>query len=120
MKGLLDPSFSHEIGVRTQKTIQRFDLRPGMSILDANCGPGRLMLPIAAKVGRQGEVTVIDIQEGMLSEARERARKAEISNICFILTGLGDGRLEHDYFDRAVLVTVLGEIPPGSSSAENL
>jgi ubiquinone/menaquinone biosynthesis C-methylase UbiE len=111
MKGLLDPPFSQGISARTHKTIRRLDLRPGMNVLDAGCGPGRLTLPIAVEVAPLGEVTAIDIQEGMLDEARKRARTAGLTNIRFLLTGPGDGMLELNRFDRAVLVTVLGEIP---------
>jgi SAM-dependent methyltransferase len=111
MSGLLDTPFSKGISSRTQKTIRHLGLRPGMNVLDAGCGPGRLTLPIAETVGPQGEVTAIDIQEGMLSQAQDRVRNANLTNIRFLRAGLGEGRLERNHFDRAVMVTVLGEIP---------
>ena len=111
MKGLLDPPFNQGISPRTQKTIQRLALDPGMNVLDAGCGPGRLTLPMAKKISPQGEVTALDMQEGMLLEAQKRAREAGLTNIRFLQAALGQGTLEHNYFDRAVLVTVLGEIP---------
>ena len=46
----------------------------------------------------------------MLHEAQQRAHKAHLTNIRFCLTGPGDGKLDRNHFDRAVLVTVLGEI----------
>jgi ubiquinone/menaquinone biosynthesis C-methylase UbiE len=111
MKGLLDTPFSGAMSARTQKTIQRLGPGPGMNVLDAGCGPGRLTIPLARTVGPKGEVTAIDIQEGMLDEAKKRAQAADLTNIRFLRTGIGEGRLERDRFDRAVLVTVLGEIP---------
>jgi len=111
MKGLLDPPFNQGISPRTQKTIQRLALDPGMKVLDAGCGPGRLTLPMAKITGPYGEVTALDIQEGMLLEAQKRAREAGLTNIRFLQVALGQGTLEHNYFDRAVLVTVIGEIP---------
>ncbi|MDD1701010.1 MAG: methyltransferase domain-containing protein [Methanoregula sp.] len=120
MKGLLDTPFTHGMSARTQKTIQRLDLSPGMDVLDAGCGPGRLTLPIAEKVGPRGEVTAIDIQEGMLHEAQERAREAHLSNIRFLRIGVGEGRLERNLFDRAVLVTVLGEIPDREAAFQEI
>jgi len=111
MSGLLDTPFSKDMSGRTQKTIQRLDLRSGMNVLDAGCGPGRLTIPVAQKVGSEGEVTAIDIQEGMLHEAQQRAYKAHLTNIRFLLSGPGEGKLDRNHFDRAVLVTVLGEIP---------
>ncbi len=87
------------------------DLKPGMTVLDAGCGPGRLTIPIAQRVGKDGVVVALDIQPGMLKRAREKAQGVHVTNIQFVEAGLGQGALEHDRFDRAVLVTVLGEIP---------
>ena len=81
-----------------------------MHVLDAGCGPGRLTIPIARAVGPQGHVTATDIQSAMLQRARRRADAANLGNIRFLRAGLGDGVLERAHFDRAVLVTVLGEI----------
>ncbi len=111
MKWLLDPPSSGGVSARTQKTIGLLDARPGMSVLDAGCGPGRLTIPLAQRVGPDGEVTAMDLQDGMLREVQDRARLANLSNIRFLRAGIGEGKLEHDRFDRVVLITVLGEIP---------
>lgn len=111
MKGLLDPGFSGIMNARTQKTILRLDLRSGMNVLDAGCGPGRITIPAARIVGPDGEVTAMDIQEGMLNEVRERAVASNLTNIRILPAGLGDGKPGRDRFDRAVMITVLGEIP---------
>jgi ubiquinone/menaquinone biosynthesis C-methylase UbiE len=111
MKWLLDPPSSGGVSARTLKTIGLLDIRPGMSVLDAGCGPGRLTIPIAQRVGPEGEVTAMDLQDGMLREAKDRAHAANLSNIRFLRAGIGEGNLECDRFDRAVLITVLGEIP---------
>lgn len=111
MKGLLDPQFSGKASPRTLKSIRHLDLRQGMNVLDAGCGPGRLTIPIAEMVGSHGEVTAMDLQEGMLHEVQKRAHATNLTNIRFFQAGIGQGRLEHDRFDRAVLITVIGEIP---------
>lgn len=111
MKWLLDPPSSGGISARTQKTIGLLDIRPGMSVLDAGCGPGRLTIPVAQLVMPDGEVTAMDLQDGMLEEVKERARAANLNNIRFLRAGIEDGKLERDEFDRVVLITVLGEIP---------
>jgi len=111
MRGLLDTPFSRGMSARTGKTIRRLTISPGMNVLDVGCGLGRITIPLAEAVGFGGEVTGIDIQEGMLREAQDRARKARLTNIRFLRIGAGEGRLERNHYDRAVLVTVLGEIP---------
>ena len=80
-------------------------------MLDAGCGPGLLTVPIARAVGPQGSVFALDIQPEMIQRARDAAAQAGLSNITFLIAGLGEGKLPVASFDRALLVTVLGEIP---------
>jgi ubiquinone/menaquinone biosynthesis C-methylase UbiE len=95
-------------------------VEPGMKVLDFGCGPGRLTIPLAEKVGPQGEVVAIDIQPGMLSRTQEKAREAKLENIRFVQAAAGNGKLGSNQFDRAVLVTVLGEIPDGVAALKEL
>jgi SAM-dependent methyltransferase len=96
---------------RASVIVEHLALRPGMRVLDVGCGPGRLTVPIAEKVGSQGEVVAIDIQPRMLARAREKARQAGLNNVSFHEVKMGHSQLDFGQFDRAVLVTVLGEIP---------
>jgi cyclopropane fatty-acyl-phospholipid synthase-like methyltransferase len=96
---------------RSDVIIQRLELQPGMTVLDIGCGPGRLTIPVAEQVGPQGAVVAIDLQTGMLRRAQERAQAADLSNIRFVQARVGEGKLEAGLADRALLVTVLGEIP---------
>ncbi len=95
----------------SETLIERLDLSPGMKVLDVGCGPGRLTVPAARRVGRTGEVTALDIQPTMLERARQRVEEADLHNVRFIEAGAGEGALEANTYDRALLVTVLGEIP---------
>jgi ubiquinone/menaquinone biosynthesis C-methylase UbiE len=96
---------------RSNVIVQQLDLHPGMRVLDVGCGPGRVTIPIARAVGPDGEVVAIDVQTGMLNRARQRAAAANVGNIRFLQTHVGDGALDVEPADRAILVTVLGEIP---------
>jgi ubiquinone/menaquinone biosynthesis C-methylase UbiE len=96
---------------RARTIIELLGLQPGMKVLDAGCGPGRLTLPLAEAVGSQGTVTALDLQEGMLGRVREKVQNAGLQNVEFLQAGLGEGKLPQSCFDRALLVTVLGEIP---------
>jgi ubiquinone/menaquinone biosynthesis C-methylase UbiE len=96
---------------RARVIVGLLELVPGMKVLDAGCGPGRLTLPLAEIVGPHGEVTALDIQDGMLTRVRAKVQAAGLQNVKFLHAGLGTGKLPQAYFDRAVLVTVLGEIP---------
>lgn len=105
---MVDNPFSR---ARTEMTLDQLELSPGMHVLDAGCGPGRLTIPIAQTVGPEGTVYALDIQPDMLSRAQAKASTASLSNVKFVLGSLGTGHLPRGVFDRACLVTVLGEIP---------
>ena len=91
--------------------LQRAGVRPGMRVLDAGCGPGRLTLPTADRVGPTGHVTALDLQPGMLAKLQGRLTERRIRNVDLVQAGLGSGALPTAQFDVAFLVTVLGEIP---------
>jgi len=95
-------------------------LAPGMKVLDAGCGPGRLTLPAAEVVGQQGKVLAMDIQDEMITRVREKVQIAGLQNVEYLQAGLGDGKLRRGYFDRALLVTVLGEIPDQLSALKEI
>jgi len=90
---------------------QRMQLDDGMIVLDVGSGPGRLTLPAAKLVGERGEVVALDIQQKMLTKLQHRLEQTGIKNVSLIHAGAGKGKIQDDYFDRAILVTVLGEIP---------
>lgn len=96
---------------RAATIIQHLDLHPGMTVLDVGCGPGRLSIPAAKRVGSKGKVVAMDIQVGMLDRVRKKAQAENLTNIEFFHAGIGDKKLDHGKFDRVLLVTVLGEIP---------
>lgn len=93
------------------KIFQRLHLEEGMKLLDVGSGPGRLALPAAKLVGKSGEVVALDLQSKMLKKLSVRAEDMRLDNIRVVNAGAGSGKTDKDYFDRALLVTVLGEIP---------
>ncbi len=95
----------------SEAIIQRLGVSRGMRVLDAGCGPGRITIPLAEAVGPDGEVIALDIQTEMLAKLQERSQAAGMKNISIIHTGLGEDTLDLGPFDRALMVTVLGEIP---------
>lgn len=104
---------------RSAFIVERLGLAPGMAVLDAGCGPGRLTVPVAKRVGTAGAVVALDMQSGMLARARQKVIAAGLDNVQFMQAGLGEGCLPCGHFDRALLITVLGEITqPKAALAE--
>ena len=106
---LENPYFDALAGAET--LLERAGVRPGMHLLDAGCGPGRVSLPAARRVGPSGRVVAVDIQPRMLAKLAERVEAQRLTNVELVQAGLGEGKLHADEFDVALLVTVLGEIP---------
>jgi 2-polyprenyl-3-methyl-5-hydroxy-6-metoxy-1,4-benzoquinol methylase len=78
---------------RTPAFLSCLELSSGLRVLDAGCGPGRLTIPIAQAVGPNGAVLAVDIQPEMLHRAQANATEAALSNVEFLLAGLGEGKL---------------------------
>ncbi len=91
--------------------LERATVQPGMRVLDVGCGPGRITLPAALRVGETGEVVALDIQPAMLERVQKKLTEQHVTNVKLLEAGIGEGRTEANTFDRVFLVTVLGEIP---------
>ena len=95
--------------------LDRAGVAPGMRVLDAGCGPGRLTIPAAERVGSDGEVVALDVQEEMLARVRRNVASRGLTNVQTVLAGLESVTtvpgVAAGTFDRALLVAVLGEVP---------
>jgi ubiquinone/menaquinone biosynthesis C-methylase UbiE len=104
-----------------QTTLDRIGLQPGERGLDVGCGPGRLAIPAAHRVGPAGSITAVDVQPDMLARLEKRIGAGGLSNIVPMLSDITtDTQLPPAGFDRAWLVTVLGEIPNRQAALQNI
>lgn len=91
--------------------LNRAGLASGMRVLDAGCGPGRLTLPAARRVGPGGEVVALDSQEAMLRKLWLRLDKEELGNVLPLRAKLGIDEIPRGQsFDRVFLSMVIGEL----------
>jgi SAM-dependent methyltransferase len=105
----------------TTATLEHIGLQPGERGLDVGSGPGRLAIPAARRVGSSGEIVALDIQPEMLARLKENAARAGVTNITAQLGDITtEQHLPKESFDRAWLVTVLGEIPDRRAALENI
>lgn len=121
--GLFDNPVAERLS-GTAVLIERAGVKKGMRVLDAGCGPGRVTIPIARRVGQEGEVVALDLQQGMLDRVTANARRGGLTNVRTLLGALeANAEALRDYaqtFDRVLLVTVLGEIPDREGALESL
>lgn len=79
------------------------------NVLEIGPGPGYFSPPLA-KILQKGTLYLLDIQQDMLDIAKKRLEKQKIRNVEYILC---DGKtldFENEYFERVLMVTVLGEV----------
>ena len=90
-----------------QAVEKQIDLLSDKEILDFGGGTGLLTLPLAKQTK---SVTLVDISEKMLEQARLKAEQQEIKNIQFLEQDLLEKPLEKE-FDLIVVCRVLHHMP---------
>ena len=90
-----------------QAVEKQIDLLSDKEILDFGGGTGLLTLPLAKQAK---SVTLVDISEKMLEQARLKAERQEINNIQFLEQDLLEKTLEKE-FDLIVVCRVLHHMP---------
>jgi ubiquinone/menaquinone biosynthesis C-methylase UbiE len=96
------------------------DLDPGERVLEVGPGTGYYTPGLAERLGADGTVEVLDIQQEMLDHTIRRARERGLWNVS---ATRGDARqlpYDDDSFDAAVLITTLGEIPDPAAALREL
>lgn len=90
---------------RGRRMVVEHGVREGDRVLDAGGGTGNTALKAARVVGPEGRVVLVDLSEGMLEQAREKAREAGLeSRMDFAVGDILDLDYEDGSFD-AVLST---------------
>ena len=90
--------------------VERAGIKPGDRVLELGPGPGAFSVEAARRAGPEGRLTIVDIQPEMIAKVEARLREANIINAETRVAGAYGLPLENSTFDRAFLVTVLGEI----------
>ena len=67
------------------KRVEKFGIKPGMTVVDYGCGPGRYTIRFAKLVGKQGKVFAIDIHELAVEAVKEKIDQYGLRNVAVIL-----------------------------------
>jgi 2-polyprenyl-3-methyl-5-hydroxy-6-metoxy-1,4-benzoquinol methylase len=88
-------------------------LEPGMKAMDFGCAMGYFSIPMAQKVGKNGSVYCVDIQEKMLEELMKRAQKKNVHPIIIPTLIAEENAYAElpDQLDFVLLFAVVHEVP---------
>jgi len=67
------------------KRVEKFGIKPGMTVVDYGCGPGRYTTRFARLVGEQGKVFPIDIHEMAIEMVTKKIDKYGLKNVVPVL-----------------------------------
>jgi len=82
------------------RRVRRFDIRPGMTVVDYGCGPGRYTQRFSRLVGPVGKVFAVDIHELAIEALRRRAGREGWANVEAVLARGYDTGLPAGIADR--------------------
>ena len=98
---------------------RRFDIRPGMTVVDYGCGPGRYTQRFSRLVGPAGKVYAVDIHELAVEAVRGRAAREGWVNVEAVLARGYDTGLPAGTADRVCALDMFFYIQqPGEFLAE--
>jgi len=70
-------NFIRKIIHNPQKMFRHY-INAGDTVMDIGCGPGTFTIDLAKMVTKQGKVIGVDLQEGMLNRAKNKAQKNDV------------------------------------------
>ena len=105
--------------------VNRLELNAGDHVIDLCAGTGANLAFLLERVGPSGKVTLVDLSQGMLDQARRRAKRLRASNVEFVQSDVAAFRFPSE--TSAVISTFGLEMPPDyagiierASAAESL
>jgi putative membrane-bound dehydrogenase-like protein len=91
------------------KMIEELKLQPGNVVADIGAGTGRLTLMMAEKVGDDGKVLAVDVQQEMLDIISVKLKQRNIKNVELVKGTQKSPKLKAESLDLALFVDVYHE-----------
>ena len=87
----------------SERMLALLGVSSGMSVLDVASGRGEPALLAAQRVGPQGQVLAVDVVDGLLKIAQERADREQLKNLEFLVADAETLSLGERRFDAATV-----------------
>ncbi len=92
-----------------ERVLDALQICEGATVADVGAGVGYFTWRLAKRVGPNGKVIAVEVQQKMLDLLAENLKQRNISNVEMVLGGVKDPRLPEGAVDLALLVDVYHE-----------
>lgn len=106
--------------LRRESLLTMLQPKSGERILEIGPGTGYYTLGVARRLSPHGQLDVLDIQQEMLDELRQRRAALGIDNVAETCGDASQLPYPNRTFDAAFLVATLGEIPDKASALREI
>jgi predicted methyltransferase len=99
--------------IRLPEIADALAILPGSHVADIGAGEGSFTARLAKRVGPDGHIFAIDIDDKhAIPKLKELVKKESLENVSVILSEPGDPKLPTDGLDAALMVIVYHEVEP--------
>lgn len=95
---------------RPDEVMDALGVRPGSVVADVGSGSGYFAFHLAARVGPQGKVYAVEVDDSKLTRLRRRAAEKSLENIEPVLGAPDDPHLPAETFDVVLVVDAYHEM----------
>ena len=97
--------------ITRDRLLEVLDPRPGERIVEVGPGTGYYTLSVARRLGPEGRLEIVDVQEPMLDHTTRRAGEAGLEKVVPTRADARSLPYPDDTFDAAFVCVALGEVP---------
>ena len=94
--------------VRTKA--EAFGVKPGQTVIDYGCGPGRYTIEFARLVGEHGKVIAVDLVEVALQETQKKLEECGMTNVELVLARGYDSGIASNTADMVLAIDMFHHV----------
>lgn len=97
-----DSGWQRQLWPAQERLLKEAAIKAGEKVLDVSCGTGLVTFPMTESAAPGGSVTAVDLSEGMIEKARNRAEQKGIENVSFRHMDAEQLNLPDNTFDKVI------------------